>query len=460
MWACDFRSSTAFDACYTCFMLPTEPLKNPATLLRLDRDTGHIKERKYQVTVELGPDAGKSRTIEGKMVIGKHPDAGFPLGDGTVSRYHVELTPKPDGVSVRDLESTNGTYLGGTKITEVLVEGEATFSIGKTSMRISMVESDLGLPDAQPSFGPAIGASQSMKALFGILEKVSPSEATVLLLGETGAGKEILAKAVHLKSKRAHRPFVIFDCTAVDSQNIESELFGHVKGSFPGALNDRNGAFMEADGGTLFLDEIGELPLDLQPKLLRALETGSIKRLGEEQQRRVDVRVIAATNKDLDALIAMNRFRKDLYFRLAVVLLTVPPLRDRLDDLPLLTNYFVKSIGRGDFEVPRALWARFATYHWPGNVRELRNLVERSLAGADVELLEEAVTNPTAQVVVDTDLPFKEAKDKLVDSFTKEYLVALLDKCGGNVSQAAREAGIARNYVHRLVTKLGLKTSD
>jgi two-component system, NtrC family, response regulator GlrR len=441
-------------------MLQTEPVQNPASLLRLDRQTGTIKERKYQVAVELGPDSGKTKTIEGHIIIGKHPDAGFSLTDGTVSRYHVELTAKPDGVSVRDLESTNGTYLGGTRVAEVLVEGEATFSIGKTTLRISMIEADLGTPEAQPSFGPAIGASQAMRQLFGVLEKVAPSDSTVLLLGETGTGKEILAKAVHLNSKRAHRPFVIFDCASADNATVESDLFGHAKGAFPGALNDRHGAFLEADGGTLFLDEIGALPSDVQPKLLRALETGAIKKIGEERQRRVDVRIVAATNRDLDAMVGANRFRKDLYYRLAVVLLTVPPLRDRLDDLPLLTNYFVKSIGRGDFEVPRALWTRFSAYHWPGNVRELRNLIERSLAGADVELAPENIAPVNNPVAVDTDLPFKEAKDRLVDSFTKEYLVALLDKCGGNVSQAAREAGIARNYVHRLVTKLGLKTSE
>lgn len=444
-------------------MRATEPLQSLGALLRLDRTTGTLKERKYQVSIIGGPNTGTSRAIEGTMTVGSHPDAGLNLTDTTVSRYHVELTARPDGIRVRDLESTNGTYLGGARISEVIVEDQATISVGKTSLKISTMEADLGKPEVQASFGPAIGAAPAMKQLFGMLERVAPSESTVLLLGETGTGKEVLARAIHEKSSRAGRPFVVVDCGSVAPTLIESELFGHVRGSFTGAIADRNGAFLEADGGTIFLDELGELPLELQPKLLRVLEAGTIRRVGEDKHRRIDVRVVAATHRDLEAEVAANRFRRDLYYRLAVVLVTVPPLRDRLDDLPLLTQHFVKQMGRGDFEVPRALMARFAAYHWPGNVRELRNLVERSLAGADMGPLphETSTSARTLTATEDiTDLPFKEAKERLVESFTKEYLVTLLEKCNGNMSQMAREAGIARNYVHRLVAKYGLKGHD
>jgi transcriptional regulator with GAF, ATPase, and Fis domain len=444
-------------------MQATEPLQSPGALLRLDRTSGTLKERKYQVAIIGGPGTGTQRAIEGTITVGSHPDAGLSLGDTTVSRYHVELTARPDGVMVRDLESTNGTYLGGARVTEVIVEDQATISVGKTTLKISVLDLDLGKPEAQSSFGPAIGASNAMKQLFGIMEKVSPSDSTVLLLGETGTGKEVLARAIHEKSKRQGRPFVVVDCGSVAPTLIESELFGHVRGSFTGAISDRNGAFLEADGGTIFLDEIGELPLELQPKLLRVLEAGTVRRVGEDKHRRVDVRVVAATHRDLEAEVAANRFRRDLYYRLAVVLVSVPPLRDRLDDLPLLTQHFVKSMGRGDFELPRSLMARFAAYHWPGNVRELRNLVERSLAGADVEPLpqeSQAAARALSSTEDITDLPFKEAKERLVESFTKEYLVTLLEKCNGNISQMAREAGIARNYVHRLVAKYGLKAHD
>ena len=441
----------------------TERLQSPGALLRLDRSSNTLKERKYEVTVTAGPDAGKTRAIDGRVVVGSHEDSGLPLTDTTVSRYHVELDARPDGVLVRDLESTNGTYLSGNRITEMIVEDQATVTVGKTTLRIGMVEADLGLPLAQASFGPAIGAAQSMKQLFGILEKVSPTESTVLLLGETGTGKEVLARAIHTKSKRGTRPFVVVDCGAVAPTLIESELFGHVRGSFTGAVSDRNGAFIEADGGTIFLDEIGELPLELQPKLLRVLEAGTVRRVGEDKYRRVDVRIVGATHRDLEKEVEAGRFRRDLYYRLAVVLVTVPPLRDRLDDIPMLTHHFVQGMGRGDFELPRGLLARFSAYHWPGNVRELRNLVERSLAGADLETMPQE-SNVAARTLSSTenitDLPFKEAKERLVESFTKEYLVALLEKCEGNISQAAREAGIARNYVHRLVSKYGLKGHD
>ncbi len=444
-------------------MQATEPLQSPSALLRLDRASGTLKERKYQVSIIGGPGTGTTRAIEGSLVLGSHPDAGLSLGDTTVSRYHVELTARPDGVRVKDLESTNGTYLSGARISEVIVEDQATISVGKTTLRIGMVEADLGTPQEQATFGPAIGASKAMKQLFGILDRVSPSDSTVLLLGETGTGKEVLARAIHEKSKRAGRPFVVVDCGAVAPTLIESELFGHVRGSFTGAVSDRNGAFLEADGGTIFLDEIGELPLELQPKLLRVLEAGTVRRVGEDKHRRVDVRVVGATHRDLEEEVETGRFRRDLYYRLAVVLVNVPPLRDRLDDLPLLTQHFVKSMGRGEFELPRALMARFAAYHWPGNVRELRNLVERSLAGADFDPLpQESQAAARALSAGDdiTDLPFKEAKERLVESFTKEYLVTLLEKCNGNISQMAREAGIARNYVHRLVAKYGLKAHD
>ncbi len=191
------------------------------------------------------------------------------------------------------------------------------------------------------------------------------------------------------------------------------------------------------------------------------LEAQTVRRVGEDKQRRIDVRVVAATHRDLEAEVKAGRFRSDLYYRLAVVLVKVPALRDRLDDLPLLAAHFVQSMGRGEFEIPRSLMAKFAAYHWPGNVRELRNLVERALAGADVEplTLEPQTSGARGAQGAEglTDLPFKEAKDKLVESFTRDYLAALLEKCGGNISQMARDAGIARNYVHRLVTKYGLK---
>jgi DNA-binding NtrC family response regulator len=446
-------------------MAATQPLTSRGALLRLDPRTGTLKERQYRVTVLGGPDAGRAVPVGAKLVIGTHADAGLALRDTTVSRYHVELEGRPEGVFVRDLQSTNGTYLGQARLAEGLLEQETILTVGKTQLRVEFREADLGRPREQGVFGPAVGASPAMTQLFGLLERVAPSDSTVLLLGETGTGKDVLARALHQHSRRASGPFVVVDCGAVAPSLIESELFGHVRGAFTGAIADRQGAFLEADGGTLFLDEVGELPLELQPKLLRVLEAGTVRRVGEDKERRVDVRVVAATNRVLEDEVAAGRFRQDLYYRLAVVLLQVPPLRDRLDDIPLLTRHFVQQMGRGDFELPRALLMRFGSYHWPGNVRELRNLVERALAGAELGELAEDPGPPKARPAAGageplTDLPFKEAKERLVESFTREYLEALLERCGGNISQAAREAGIARNYVHRLVAKYGLKASD
>ncbi len=442
----------------------TVPIAPSSALVRLDRGSGTLKAREYKLTVTAGPDQGKTMSLSGICVVGSHPDAGLPLTDPTVSRYHVELAARGDGVRVRDLESTNGTFIGGARIQEVIVEEEATVTLGKTSLRISVAEQDLGVPEQLSSFGAAMGASPAMKTLFGILERVAPSDSTVVLLGETGTGKEVLAESIHQASKRKDKPFVVVDCGAVAPTLIESELFGHVKGSFTGAVADRYGAFLEADGGTVFLDEIGELPLDLQPKLLRVLEGGTVKRVGEDKPRRINVRVIAATHRDLEKEVETGRFRRDLYFRLAVVLVQVPALRDRLDDIPLLAKHFTQQMGRGDFELPRNLLARFASYHWPGNVRELRNVVERALAGAESDPMPQEGTmaprslTPSPEGIVD--LPFKEAKEKLIENFTREYLVSLAEKCNGNISQMARTAGIARNYVHRLVAKYGLKAHD
>jgi transcriptional regulator with GAF, ATPase, and Fis domain len=352
--------------------------------------------------------------------------------------------------------------MSGVRITEAILEGDlGVVDIGKTSLRISAHEQNLGRPAGAASLGKALGASPAMRQMFGVLERVAPTDSTVVLLGETGTGKEVLAEAIHQASKRKDKKLVVFDCGAVTPSLVESELFGHVKGSFTGAVADRLGAFAEADGGSLFLDEIGELPLDLQPKLLRALESGTVKRLGEDRPRRVDVRIIAATHRDLEAEVEQKRFRGDLYFRLAVVQVRVPPLRERIEDLPLLAHHFVRAMGRGDYQLSPALLERLAAYHWPGNVRELRNVIERALAGGDVEALPDSKLRGArgpAQAI--TDLPFKEAKEKLVESFTKDYLSALLKQCEGNISQAARTAGINRNYVQRLCVKYGLKATD
>lgn len=444
----------------------TLQISAPAALLRLERGSDALKAREYRLTVLAGPDAGKAHVVLKTCIIGSHEDAGFLLSDPTVSRFHAELEPRGDGIRVRDLDSTNGTFLGGARIQEATLEHNADLTMGKSIIRVTIDEHKMEPPDELNTFGKVVGAAPSMKKLFGILERVATTESTVFLLGETGTGKEVLAQSIHQASRRHSRPFVVVDCGSVAANLIESELFGHVKGAFTGAIADRSGAFLEADGGTIFLDEIGELPLDMQPKLLRVLESGTIKRVGEDKYRRINVRVLAATHRNLEEELQTGRFRRDLYYRLAVVVVTVPPLRERIEDIPLLTTHFMRQMGRGEFELPRGLLEGLREYQWPGNVRELRNVVERALAGADIEPAPAtARTAPPPAAAESTsreliELPFKEAKERLVEDFTREYLTALLEKHQGNISQTARAAGIARNYVHRLVAKYGLRAND
>jgi transcriptional regulator with GAF, ATPase, and Fis domain len=303
-----------------------------------------------------------------------------------------------------------------------------------------------------------------MRRLFALLERVARSDATVLIEGESGTGKELVATEIMQRSSRADKPFVVVDCGAISPNLVESELFGHVRGAFTGADRDRRGAFEAADGGTVFLDEIGELPLELQPKLLRALEAREIRRVGETKARRVNVRVISATNRDLEREVNKTRFREDLYFRLAVVGVRVPPLRERLDDLVILVRTFLQQLGVPEEEKlfgPQTL-AEMGKHDWPGNVRELRNYVERSvvLQSASQTLRRGAGGVSTSHGPVngiDLSVPFRLSKDAVIDSFERSYLSQLLEAAGGNMSKAARMAGMDRMYLHRLVQKHGLR---
>ncbi|MBX5484872.1 MAG: sigma 54-dependent Fis family transcriptional regulator [Myxococcaceae bacterium] len=442
---------------------PLAPLSRSAALRPSPAEDARIR---FEITVVSGPDAGKTFRSEDRVVVGKEEGVTFQLSDEAVSRRHLEIEPRGDGVRVIDRGSTNGTYLAGARIQQLTIHEEAELTLGTTVLRISIVPADAeNLPPLRTSFGRVIGRGPAMQQLFGVLERAAPTDSTVLLLGETGTGKEVIAESIHQASPRRNKPFVVVDCGAVAANLIESELFGHTRGAFSGAVTERKGAFLEADGGTVFLDEIGELPLDLQPRLLRVLESGTVKRLGEDKPRKVDVRIVAATHRDLEQRVRDGTFRQDLYFRLAVVIARIPPLRERPEDIPLLVRHFVAQMGRGDFELPPELRKRLSAHTWPGNVRELRNVIERALAGSDVELGNSPIAGGGRSHVPApgddlTGLPFKDAKERLVDAFTREYIVSLLDRCGGNITEVARTAGLARNYVHKLVNKFGLRGHD
>jgi transcriptional regulator with GAF, ATPase, and Fis domain len=353
-------------------------------------------------------------------------------------------------------------------------------ALARTKLRIDALEHEPVRAALHPAgrFGDMVGSSVVMRRMFSRIAQVARSSATVLLRGETGTGKEAVAEALVQSSQRASGPFVVIDCSALPANLIESELLGHVKGSFTGAHSDYRGAFERADGGTVFLDEIGELPTALQPKLLRVLERREVRRIGSERTRPIDVRVIAATNRILATEVNERRFRQDLYYRLSVVNIHIPPLRERREDIPLLVEYFYHRLysgqpGRGtDFGLRHPSLGEIIErlcdndYTWPGNVRELRNGVERAFHIPDEDpVTERTPVEParTSQVervlaaaappAVDLAVPFKVAKQQLIDGFEREYLGAMLKATRHNISEAARRAQIDRMHLYKLITQ-------
>ncbi|RMH38021.1 MAG: FHA domain-containing protein [Deltaproteobacteria bacterium] len=441
----------------------------PTAQLYTDADTGMLRERTYRLVVAEGPDRGLEQILTaGTTLVGTHPNNEVVLSDKTVSRYHLELQLRADGLQIRDLDTTNGTLHGGTRVGSIVITGAARLRLGKhTFVDLEPVDETVDLPEFQGDrFGDVLGASVAMRRLFGLLARTAPTDATLLIEGETGTGKEAIAEAVHRHSARAGGPFVVVDCGAIPRELIASELFGHVKGSFTGAAADKTGLVAAADGGTLFLDEIGELSLELQPQLLRVLEKREVRRVGDTRGQRVDIRIIAATHRDLRAMVREGTFREDLYFRLAVVRAVVPPLRERIEDVPMLALHFARHFGRGDIALPPALLDELRAHDWPGNVRELRNVVERalSLGTSGLAAAAHAPAGPPDPVPTDPahdpailDRPFKDAKSELIERFERAYLEHLLAKHRGNISRAAADAGIDRNYIHRLVKKYGMR---
>ncbi|MBK6516209.1 MAG: sigma 54-dependent Fis family transcriptional regulator [Polyangiaceae bacterium] len=398
------------------------------------------------------------RLTAGKCVVGSAADCDLVVTDRTVSRRHVELEVVPEGVAVRDLGSRNGTFYLGQRVQSmvlgaggrVLVGQNATLSIDADSDALHAVPAYEG-----DEYRGLLGVSRQMRQLFGMLQRLEGSLVSVLVEGESGVGKERVARALHEGSKVALGPFVAVNCGAIARDVVASELFGHKRGAFTGAVEPRRGAFEAASGGTLFLDEIGELPLEVQPMLLRALESGEIRAVGEDTPRFVKVRVIAATNRDLEDGVRQGSFREDLFYRLAVVRLRVPPVRERRDDVDVLAQRFAASEGLG--ELPKQVRDALRARELPGNVRELRNLVQ-AYGALGVLPAERGGGRDVRQVAlrhsVDLSRPFLEQRDELLEEFTRTYLEALLAHTGGNQTAAAQIAGLDRTYLGRLLGKL------
>jgi DNA-binding NtrC family response regulator len=414
-----------------------------------------------KLTVVEGPDRGRESVARrGVVRIGSSTDNDLVLTDGAVSRRHLEVRLRGDEVHVVDLDSTNGTLVDGVRVMEAVLSPASLIRVGSTAIRVTPVEEPVVVPlSPRTSFGALLGTSPAMREAFSVLERAAPTEATVLITGETGTGKELAAEAVHAHSPREGGPFVTIDCGAIAASLVESELFGHVRGAFTGAIADRKGAFEEADGGTLFLDEIGELPLELQPKLLRVLEKREVRRVGSTQPRKVNVRVVAATNRDLAAEVNVGNFREDLYFRLAVVHVKLPPLRQRKMDIPFLVHHFIERFAPGSAPLSDEMVAALSSRSWPGNVRELRNAVERAVAmsapaAAEGEPPADASLHRSMQSHFG--LPIKEAIERWSEAFERAYLEHVLHLSRGSVSGAARLAGVNRKYIQRLLKRHGM----
>jgi transcriptional regulator with GAF, ATPase, and Fis domain len=443
-----------------------------STRLIKDADLSVMRDlSRLRLRVTGGPDTGRACDLGSEEItVGTDPACDLMLIDDTISRRHFRAHKEKDGVHIRDLDSKNGTYFMDSKVKEIVVRPGATLRAGKTLFKVVPREKNLRPePVAETDFHGVLGKSVRMRKIFATLADVAGTDLTLLIEGETGTGKEILAEAVHQASSRNDQPFVVIDCTTIPRDLAESELFGHKQGAFTGAVADRKGTFEQAHGGTVFIDEVADLPAELQPKLLRALERRQFRPLGGDRTVDVDIRVIAATNKNLKAEVERGSFREDLYYRMAVVTVHVPPLRERSEDLPLLMKHFLAQSAKGGLraQIPAAALLRFVEYPWPGNVRELRNVTERAAAlhkskDLDLESFLEEIAKGLGETSAHRDasaaLPFKEAKSKVVDAFERAYLTDLIEQAGGNVSKAARTARLDRHHLKDLLKKHGIET--
>jgi transcriptional regulator with GAF, ATPase, and Fis domain len=420
-----------------------------------------------------GAQRGREYVISGDVIrIGKVEGNDVVLPEETVSRVHCEILRDQKGHLLRDLNSTNGTFLDGAEIREAYIRAGSVITVGTVQLKFQPYEERIEiLPSERDSLGELVGGSLRMREIFGLIERIAPTEATVLIEGETGTGKDLVARTIHGISRRKGGPFIVVDCGAVAGNLIESELFGHEKGAFTGASATRQGAFELANGGTLFLDELGELSLELQPKLLRVLEQREIRRVGGNRTIKVDIRVVAATKRDLLREVQQGKFREDLFFRLAVVPIRMPSLKERKEDLPLLVRSFLTRIDGGQpRELDESAMSALVAHDWPGNVRELRNVLERgvylapgaqpvklvSLPGQSMPDGIETSHSPSSSSSggqFDAALSYRDNKERWENDFEKRYLTWLMERAQGNISRAAREADMDRKYLHKLLKK-------
>lgn len=427
-----------------------------ATLARSDVDTRRPLGAILRV-IGATSTPRELRLGQGSCIVGADASCALVVTNPNVSRQHVELGIVPEGVTVRDLKSRNGTFYLQQRVQQITLTLGSRIHLGPVELAIDPDVDDLSVVAEVEgdSYRGILGGASNMRRLFGMLLRLEGSLVNVLVTGESGTGKELVARALHDGSSVAEAPFVTVNCGAIAKELVTSELFGHRKGAFSGAHEARRGAFDSANGGTLFLDEIGELPLEVQPALLRALESGEIRPVGADQAKTVRVRVVAATNRDLRSEVQAGRFREDLFYRLAVVELAIPPLRERVQDIDALSAAFATAARSPS--LPPEVVANLRSRRWPGNVRELRNVVQAYVAlGVLPREGPASVADEGLASFVDVSRPYADLKDDLTDRFTRLYLEALMKSTGGNQSAAARVSGLDRTWLWRLLTKHGM----
>ncbi len=446
--------------------------KEPTTVLpNLSLHAGlALRFRKVVLEVTSGPNTGLSAALDSRVLtVGSHRSNGLVLTDPAVSRFHFRIVASERGTQLIDDTSTNGTIVNSIALRDGYIGPGATIGVGNTQISVvtGVGEAEVQL-SAETHFGDAIGESNAMREAFALARNAAASRATILIQGETGTGKDVLARAIHQSSVRSEHPFIVFDCAAIPANLIESALFGHLRGAFTGADVAHEGVFRAAHGGTLFLDELGELPLELQPKLLRVLESGEVTPVGSTSATVVDVRIVAATHRDLREMVSRDQFRPDLYYRLAVLPIEIPPLRERREDIGPLVSRFLGELLSDEPNAIEPMKQRLASallaasnYGWPGNVRELRNVVERAvaLAEADQELPVEigpggSAVGPTlgpdgSALSLRGRLPLGLAREQ----FDREYLRDLLSSASGDIKRAAEIAEIHPKSFARLLRR-------
>jgi DNA-binding NtrC family response regulator len=424
-----------------------------------------MRVREISLEIVAGVDSGRSVTLGGRqLLVGSDPSNDLVLTDPAASRYHFRIRAEPQGYRILDTRSTNGTFVNGVLVRDGFLDDGARIAVGESAIHVRFrpVDAVVEVP-AHDQLGAAVGRSAAMSEVFAMARRAARATSTVLLLGETGTGKDVLARAIHDHGPRSRGPFVVLDCGAASESLITSELFGHVRGAFTGAETDRAGVFERAHGGTLFIDEVGELPVALQPNLLRAIDRKVVTRVGSTEELEVDVRIIAATNRDLPAMIEQGAFRADLYYRLAIVPIEVPPLRERPEDIPLLAAHLLaQMLGPAVAELSfDEVLASLASYRWPGNVRELRNVLERALALADPVELRRSADSMLAQVqatigrALEARQPLAAAREEL----DRNYLRELLAATQGDINRASEIAEVHPKSLTRLLRRYGIARS-